>query len=923
MVKLQKQKQNSQNCQSPGRKMKESQRVAREPNDIRSRKYSSRHSRQQCKDEGKYQAFLSGESDGRICKTSTICSSLQQHEDIPKAKIETASKVFVGCKTIFKPLISSCPSPIGVEWQKSTDGKNFTCINVRDSKYKGSSLSPKSPLLVITNTTFEDVLYYRLRVWNTIGENFSNTLRLNVTGKPPFVSTHHKSYKKTCSVRLIGKVSVIDQYPPVHTVYWTKNREKIDTITGGRKFSKVTVKNPTLTIHNVNHQDAGSYQLTAINAVGSNKSDIVLDLPVIRIKRRENSDGSQCFTAKIKSIPEACHAQWKVKKNDDDEFSLIDVHSPEYKGTSNSLPCPVLVVTKKELLENQCFLIKVDNFIGSTIKGIFDIPVRYLYFKPAKHFHHFHFVYNMMRDCKSRVEKALCIIDQTNLMSEDVVIRIGIAGNFHEDNLNLISRRKWKGKLPENPHIWDVSPLLCFQNNQSLKSVFKILRQISAHHRIIIKSDTYCNEIDETIDSIIIVGENKQQIMETITACLEEPLHNLLQKWLEDLKNELFLTKLAYDVIAEIEAIHKLMVFDSYKNTDDASILKEPGTQFIVPNNVKEYLFELSDVHSFGIWRNSSLKVFVRKNTDEKKVEKELMKINNNFFEKFRLEIEKRILVQKLTLMQGDQIMSGLPPDDYHKGTLGGFVREINNEGKIFAITCNHIFPSVDQPAFIDGLQGLTEIGACVFTTRDNSCDFAAIEISDSFAEKCDVAIRRDDKKRVNARLYTESLENHGIVFKIGATTEVTKGFIISSEFYDKLHHDNIFLVKGICGPFSEEGDSGSLVFSRPKSAQQTYVNVLGMVFANNVKVYEEEDDHDHEHDASDHGNQDRNESHSNTADNVDNISENISVCYRIHTALELFKKNQNFDVQFQDDLSEKSSSSLQSYSSDDSLDNM
>lgn len=31
-----------------------------------------------------------------------------------------------------------------------------------------------------------------------------------------------------------------------------------------------------------------------------------------------------------------------------------------------------------------------------------------------------------------------------------------------------------KGKLPENQHIWDVSPLLCFQNNLSLKSVFKV-----------------------------------------------------------------------------------------------------------------------------------------------------------------------------------------------------------------------------------------------------------------------------------------------------------------------------------------------------------------------------------------------------------------------------------------------------------------
>lgn len=80
MVKLQKQKQNSQNCQSSGKKMKESQRVARQPIDIISRKYSSSNSRQQCKDERKYQTVLSGESDGKICKTLTILSSLVHHE---------------------------------------------------------------------------------------------------------------------------------------------------------------------------------------------------------------------------------------------------------------------------------------------------------------------------------------------------------------------------------------------------------------------------------------------------------------------------------------------------------------------------------------------------------------------------------------------------------------------------------------------------------------------------------------------------------------------------------------------------------------------------------------------------------------------------------------------------------------------------
>lgn len=94
-------------------------------------------------------------------------------------------------------------------------------------------------------------------------------------------------------------------------------------------------------------------------------------MPKIYIERRENPDGSQCLIAKITSIPEAYHAQWKVKRNDHEKFSLIDINNPIYKGTSNSLPCLVLVVKKKELMENKCFHIKVDNPIGSTIQEIF------------------------------------------------------------------------------------------------------------------------------------------------------------------------------------------------------------------------------------------------------------------------------------------------------------------------------------------------------------------------------------------------------------------------------------------------------------------------------------------------------------------------------------------------------------------------
>lgn len=101
--------------------------------------------------------------------------------DIPNANIVTDSEIVFGSKTIIKAFISSCSSINGMEWQKSIDGNIFRWINVVDDpKHEGSSNYTKSPILVIKNTTYEDVLYYRLRVWNEIGDIFSNTLRLNI-----------------------------------------------------------------------------------------------------------------------------------------------------------------------------------------------------------------------------------------------------------------------------------------------------------------------------------------------------------------------------------------------------------------------------------------------------------------------------------------------------------------------------------------------------------------------------------------------------------------------------------------------------------------------------------------------------------------------------------------------------------------------
>lgn len=102
--------------------------------------------------------------------------------DIPSAKILVDSKVFFGSELKIWPCISSTPRPNKAEWQKSVDGDVFHCIDIDKQEYNGSAKDPKFPSLVIQNTTFENMLYYRLRVWNGIGECVSNTVFLDVTG---------------------------------------------------------------------------------------------------------------------------------------------------------------------------------------------------------------------------------------------------------------------------------------------------------------------------------------------------------------------------------------------------------------------------------------------------------------------------------------------------------------------------------------------------------------------------------------------------------------------------------------------------------------------------------------------------------------------------------------------------------------------
>lgn len=81
-------------------------------------------------------------------------------------------------------------------------------------------------------------------------------------------------------------------------------------------------------------------------------------------------DNSRLFTVKITSIPSPCFVQWSMQETNSDSFKVIDIHAAEYKGTSDTLPNPVLVIKQSEQLQTHCFQIEVQNFIGSCKKTI-------------------------------------------------------------------------------------------------------------------------------------------------------------------------------------------------------------------------------------------------------------------------------------------------------------------------------------------------------------------------------------------------------------------------------------------------------------------------------------------------------------------------------------------------------------------------
>ncbi|XP_062578810.1 hemicentin-2-like [Saccostrea cucullata] len=308
-------------------------------------------------DAGEYRAVISRELDGEHFKILSNILKLDALGDLPKLEISQATSA-KNCVIIHYSCCvqntSNCLNSI--QWTRNGD-----LLMIKTAKYNGGGLTDK--YLKIFSPTEEDSGQYRCKLSNAVGSD-EKCIVLDL----PSVFTNHDTDFSEHRVTLICKVLVTEGSPDVEKVVWTKEKKQIDILGSGGKYTGGNETYPSLVIHGVNSNDAGEYQCRVSNAVGDTYSNpIHLGLPHIEKDITcSEEDGENLLTCKItvKSIPEAKAAEWRVQQAPEDVFQAINIHESTFRGSTVSLPHPILNVHGFNPELQRLIQFTATNFIG-------------------------------------------------------------------------------------------------------------------------------------------------------------------------------------------------------------------------------------------------------------------------------------------------------------------------------------------------------------------------------------------------------------------------------------------------------------------------------------------------------------------------------------------------------------------------------
>nr|XP_034312441.1 uncharacterized protein LOC105339851 isoform X2 [Crassostrea gigas] len=289
-----------------------------------------------------------------------------------------------------------------------------------------------------------------------------------------------------------------------------------------------------------------------------------------------------------------------------------------------------------------------------------------------------------------------------------------------------------------------------------------------------------------------------REIHEALTELLETPVWELL----DEIKQNMQMSDAFHPM--DMLSMELDVLLNTVKHVASNDMINDgaPERQSYsdIPEEIKDYLLRKREINGFGLWGKNEFRVFVNHENKRRHLRENMLRI---FTDIFKTKLNLHIMVGKPCIhfysKQGDKIytrnsLSEESNDENSYGTLGGFVSDQNND--TFVLTCSHVCQKGDIIFADDNDHGRVRIGECVFsndlqTTNINEfIDVALVKIDNDALKRCNLSMLNDIFQQSNVKIYLENLQQIAskyYVYKIGASTSVTKGLFTSPEVHLKI----------------------------------------------------------------------------------------------------------------------------------------
>ncbi|XP_052103319.1 hemicentin-1-like [Mytilus californianus] len=280
----------------------------------------------------------------------------------------SAYTVTIGDSVTMTCSVTANPQHTTVYWQYISGGLS-TNVNI-GGRFSGSSVN--SPSLTISNVQLSNQGTYVCYATNSVGTGRGANVILLVIGNVPSVSLTRTFFTGNYGETIILGCTV-SAYPNVTSVYWHKvSGSTTSTVEmSNSRYTGSSVSIPSITVTNLNSNDAGNYTCLAANSVGTGQSrqgtlTVIGNLPVVTVRQSTYSTkigNTITLVCEVLANPAHTAVYWTRQSINNISETLNPASSTKFSGSTTQSPS--LTINNVVLSDEGNYTCHATNVVGT------------------------------------------------------------------------------------------------------------------------------------------------------------------------------------------------------------------------------------------------------------------------------------------------------------------------------------------------------------------------------------------------------------------------------------------------------------------------------------------------------------------------------------------------------------------------------